>query len=233
MRSAACGAENFYTTVNNPARFETLDEARALDELTLNAWIGAPHLQVIENVSGQTFEHKINLVLGGLARILGIPEPLECERKFRLTAFSRDTLPKETVDIDIVQTYLVAQPGTDERVRARGQHNNWVYYHTTKERRGPGVTVERERMLSKHEYDALLVRRDCALLPIRKTRSCFVHEGQYCEVDQFHGHQKGLVLLEIELTDIQQEVTVPCYLGHYEEVTDDRAFSNVALAAAL
>lgn len=47
--TAAIGAEQYYTTDNNPARTETLEQARERDSLTSYAWIGHPHLRIIDN----------------------------------------------------------------------------------------------------------------------------------------------------------------------------------------
>lgn len=55
--TAAKGAEEFYTTANNSARTETVEEAAALDDKLISAWTGHPHLRVIDNTS--TFEDKM------------------------------------------------------------------------------------------------------------------------------------------------------------------------------
>ncbi len=47
--TAAKGALPFYTTANNTARTETPEEAIDLDEKTLAAWAGHPHLRIIDN----------------------------------------------------------------------------------------------------------------------------------------------------------------------------------------
>ncbi len=230
LRSAASGAEQFYTTINNTARSESLEEARLLDERTLEAWIGTPHLKEIKNFPNQDFEAKMQEVIRALARTLGVPEPIECERKFRLHEFYRSQLPEHAVDVDIVQTYLVSRPDIVERVRARGQKNNWVFFHTIKERRGSSISIERERIISSHEYDALLVRRDTSLLPIHKTRTCFAYQGLYFEVDQFHGHQEGLVLFEVELSDINDAISIPPFLSNSTDETGNEEYSNNVLA---
>jgi hypothetical protein len=49
LRTAALGVEEFYTLENNTARDESLEKARALDEATLQSWIGHPNHHVIEN----------------------------------------------------------------------------------------------------------------------------------------------------------------------------------------
>ena len=47
--TAAKGAEEFYTMENNAARYESIEEARALDDRLIAAWTGHPHLRVIDN----------------------------------------------------------------------------------------------------------------------------------------------------------------------------------------
>ncbi len=183
MRSAANGAEQFYTAASNETRYETLEEAKLLDDRTMHAWVGTPHLIVIKNEPDEPFSGKINRAVGALARILGEPEPLEAERKFLVSDFILSQLPSHAVPCDIVQTYLVGVPGKTERVRARGQNNYWVYSHTIKEYVADGVAIERERILSRAEYDNFLIRRDNRRVDIHKIRHCFVYDGHYCELD--------------------------------------------------
>lgn len=68
LRSAALGAEEFYSCENNSARRETLEEARICDIKTLDAWTSHPQHHVIENIPHTSFEHKtrrtLEVVLG-------------------------------------------------------------------------------------------------------------------------------------------------------------------------
>ena len=47
--TAAKGAEEFYTMDNNAARYETPEQACALDDRLLASWTGHPRLRVIDN----------------------------------------------------------------------------------------------------------------------------------------------------------------------------------------
>ena len=47
--TAANGAEKFYTGDNNQARYETVEEAIALDSKLIDAWVGHPSFAIIEN----------------------------------------------------------------------------------------------------------------------------------------------------------------------------------------
>lgn len=78
--TAAKGAEEFYTTANNSARTETVEEAATLDDKLISAWTGHPHLRVIDNTS--TFEDKMKKLVAEIASFLGEPEPYEIERKY-------------------------------------------------------------------------------------------------------------------------------------------------------
>lgn len=233
LHSAANGAEEHYTLSTNSARKESIEEARVLNTRTLAAWEGTPHLSIIENRSGQSFNDKIQACLGALARILGVPEPLEQERRFLLLDFNSERLPHNAVPIDIVQTYLIGATGQTERVRARGQNNHYFYFHTLKTPVSLGVVNECDAMVDHHEYQNFLVRKDPLRLPVSKTRHCFVHGHHYCELDVFQGHCAGLVILEIEVDDLATEITLPEYLGPYKEITGNSNYSNYALAKPL
>lgn len=66
--TAANGAEEFYTLENNSARFETAEEARALDLKTLKAWQTHPNLYVFDNSTN--FEEKMNRLISKVIAIV-------------------------------------------------------------------------------------------------------------------------------------------------------------------
>jgi len=70
--TAAKGAEKFYTTANNTARTETVDEAVALDDELIAAWTGHSHLRIIDNSLG--FEEKMKHLIAEIANFLGEPD---------------------------------------------------------------------------------------------------------------------------------------------------------------
>ena len=54
MVTAAHGAETFYTTENNVARYEDVPTARIVDNNLQKAWMGHPHHLIIDN-NGKNF----------------------------------------------------------------------------------------------------------------------------------------------------------------------------------
>lgn len=231
LRTAALGAEAFYTLENNSARMETPEEARRVDERTLSAWVGHPHLRVVPN-DGASFSDKLKRLYQEVCAALGVPVPLEIERKFLIEPFSARDHLEAFQTIDIEQRYLASDdPAAEVRVRKRGRDGSFVFYRTTKKKVAHGVRMEIERIIGEEEYLENLVFADPERIPIRKERTCFVHRNQYFEYDRFLS-PPGLHLLEIELTEQNRKVDLPAFIRVIKEVTDDPTYSNAELARA-
>jgi CYTH domain-containing protein/predicted ATPase len=231
MRSAAVGAERFYSSESNERRYESLAEAKVLDERTLHAWAGVSHLGIVDNRTDQTFEQKIRRTVAEFSRVLGIPEPMEIERKFDVHDFAEDQLPKHSVKSEIVQNYLLGEPGVTERVRARSYGGQWVFTHTIKQFVSSGVAVERERIVSKVQYEDLLVRVDRVRETIRKFRHCFLYGNHHYELDVFlSGKRRGQAMLEVEVGSLEDEIVLPSFLSLGDERTNDPSATNFAMA---
>ena len=244
MVTAAIGAENHYTLANNTARTETPEQARDLDRKTQDAWVGHPHLRVIDN--SHDFDGKVREAIAAVCRVVGVPEPLEDERKFLVAEVGE--IPVKNVTVDIEQRYLLSErmptgspPGlqvaVEERVRKRGRDGSFVYTHTMKRRRGAGSAFEFDRRITPAEHLMARERRDPACAPIFKTRTCFVWEGNYFELDRYTGWTPvdggHLTVLEVELEDPNAEIVLPPFVKIEREVTGEPAFSNKEIARSL
>lgn len=227
--TAAKGAEEFYTTANNTARTETVEEAAALDDKLISAWTGHPHLRVINNTSD--FENKMKRLIAEISAFLGEPEPFEIERKFLIQY--PDIKWLESIPncqrIEIIQTYLTAKEGEEVRVRQRGMNGNYIYFQTTKKNVSDLKRVEIERRLSKDEYLELLMEADPSKRQIRKTRYCLTYENQYFEID-IYPFWKDKAIVEIELSDENMEIMFPEQIKVIKEVTEDETYKNASLA---
>lgn len=73
LMTAAIGAEDHYGTQTNAVRYETLEEARGVDERLRRAWRGHPRASVIDNATD--FETKMKRVLLAVCDIVGVPAP--------------------------------------------------------------------------------------------------------------------------------------------------------------
>jgi len=227
--TAAKGAEEFYTTANNSARTETVDEAAALDDKLISAWTGHPHLRVIDNSSN--FEDKMKRLTAEISSFLGEPEPFEIERKFLIEYPDIKWLGSipNCRRIEIIQTYLRSDKDEEVRVRQRGFEGHYIYFQTTKRRVSDVKRVEIERRLSESEYLRLLMNADTGRRQIRKDRYCLTYENQYFEIDVYPFWQDKAIA-EIELSDENAEINFPPQIKVIKEVTDDDTYKNASLA---
>lgn len=218
-----------YTLDNNPARSETPEQARHVDTKIREAWVGHPHLRVIENTTD--FSEKVRLVIAAVCNAIGEPEPLENERKFLVQDFRfPDDLKFEKVFIK--QEYLRSSKEKEvERIRQRGQDGSFIYFHTIKFPISDGKNVEKEKMISIEEYIQLMSKTDPDRTPIIKLRHCFLWKDIYFELDVFQ-QPEDLMILEVEvdgLTD-QKNIELPSFIKIDREVTQDPQYSNHNLA---
>jgi len=228
LRTAADGAEPFYTLETNKERTETPEEARTLDEKTVRAWTGHPHLRILDNSTD--FDGKKRRLWEHVCSTLGIPVPIERERKFQVERFDVSKITDTYQQIDIEQAYLMSSDSRKEiRIRRRGQNGVYTYYRTVKRTVLPGERAETERRISKEEYEVSMQFRLRDRNVIRKQRTCFVYKNQYFECDRF---ENGLRwdMLEIELTTLQSEVVLPPEIKVVDEVTGKPEYSNFHLA---
>ncbi|MBE6683312.1 MAG: hypothetical protein E7595_04055 [Ruminococcaceae bacterium] len=227
--TAAKGAEEFYTTANNTARTETVEEAAELDDKLISAWTGHPHLRVIDNT--MSFDDKMRKLIEEIDSFLGEPEPLEIERKFLIEYPDIEWLESNPSckRIEIIQTYLKSAEGEEIRVRQRGVDGSYVYYRTAKKKVSDVKRVEIENRLSQAEYLKLLMEADTTKRQIRKTRYCLTYESKYFEID-IYPFWSDKAIAEIELSNENEEIIFPKQIKVIKEVTDDDSYKNASLA---
>lgn len=228
--SAADGAEQFYTTANNAQRNEPADEeglkvARMLDKRVIEAWTGHPHLRVINN--HDNFDTKINRVLKEILDVLGLPQPIVEERKYIVELTGN--VP-EAIESDITQTYLVADPGCEIRLRRRGWNGNYVYVHTTKKLTANRQQVETERQIAENLYESMLQQADPYRKTIHKIRKSFIWKGQYFELDNYLSPVNNLMILETKGIAEQESVNFPPFLKVKEDITGKKEYYNYNIA---
>lgn len=144
----------------------------------------------------------------------------EIERKFLVTDNSYRTLAYDKSDI--IQGYICSGHGHSVRVRTRGDKG----YLTIKGPSTDGISrFEWEKEISPDDARELFTL--CSER-IEKTRYLVRNGNHIVEVDEFHGDNEGLVFAEIELSDVNEEVALPSYLG--KEVTGDKHYYNAYIS---
>jgi len=229
LKTSAYGSRRDYKKKDNPARRENPAQAKKIDQKTLDSWQGCLHLKVIEYNSD--FEAKIEKIKACLARILGIPVPLEIENKYLVKKPDLRRFPRSATAVSITQQYLFSgEPRAEERIRKRGQNGYAIYFHTIKKPYKRGQRLETERQISERDFLRLLDKTDSNFCVIEKERTCFTWRNQYFEFDSFKQPDPGLYLLEIELTEENDQVEIPPFIEVIKDVTDDPEYSNKEIA---
>jgi adenylate cyclase len=145
---------------------------------------------------------------------------VEIERKFLVNGEQWRSLATGTL---YRQGYIASGIGRTVRVRVAGERS----YLTIK---GASEGIAR----AEFEYeipiaDALeMLATLCDRPLIEKTRYRIPWNGLLWEVDEFIGENQGLILAEVELTDPDQPVSIPEWIG--QEVSGDPRYFNSNLA---
>ena len=229
--SAADGAEQYYTTATNATRYEQANEeglriARELDKKVIKAWTGHPHLRVINN--HDDFEAKLNRVLKEISKVVGLPQPVQEERIFRVEIIGE--IP-ECSESEITQTYLVAEPGTEVRLRRREfSGGKVVNVHRSRKRISDTEIIETERRVDNNLYEQMLQQADPYRATIKKKRQSFIWKGQFFEIDTFRAPINDLVMMETKGIAEQESINFPPFIKVLEDVTGNSRYLNYNIA---
>tara|TARA_R110002020_G_scaffold374775_1_gene586093 strand:+ start:229 stop:708 length:480 start_codon:yes stop_codon:yes gene_type:complete len=146
----------------------------------------------------------------------------EIERKFLVTSKDFKELAFKTTRI--VQGFLSTHPERTVRVRIKGTEG----FITVK---GIGNETgtsrfEWEKQITVEEAEALL--EICEPGSIDKVRHEVKSGKHIFEVDEFFGDNEGLIVAEVELSEEQETVTIPNWIG--KEVTGETKYYNSQLS---
>ena len=144
---------------------------------------------------------------------------IETERKFLVT--NRDYKKQYSSKEKITQAYLSKDPKRSVRIRLNNR-KGWITIKGESDKKGLS-RMEWEREIPLNTAKKLL--KICLPNPVNKIRyKIQLNNNITIEVDEFLGHNKGLVLAEIELISKDQPFEKPDWLG--KEVTGIKKFYN-------
>ena len=225
--TCAKGAEYAYN-FGNAARYESLEDARAKDDLTLRAWSSHPSLYIIDN--SIDFEDKINRAIAQIYRILGEKAPEQHWHKYLIDL--PDLRALETLyaaaGVDMMQTYLrPTSPQIVRRVRQQRNGAEYLYFYTEKRIAQDGSRWVTEKPISEKEYVGYLMDSDLSLHAVRKLKYRFGYKNARLEIDVYPFSQDKAVLF---VYGGGEELQLPQEISLIKEVTGDKAYKNRQLA---
>ena len=157
---------------------------------------------------------------------------LEIERKYIIEKPQIDKMREcgAYTSSEIVQIYLDAEAGVTRRVRSRAYADGRVQYFETEKRRVDKMSAEeRERKITKAEFDNFSLQIVQDTRPIIKTRHTFDYLGQTFEIDVYPEWERTCIM-ETELPSRDTEVKMPDFIRIIAEVTGDKRYSNAAMS---
>lgn len=236
LNSMATLGKEHYSKENNQHRRENYEEALDANARTLNAWVGHPKLRPIQNEIEfkSDITKKIEKIMQEITSFMGIPMPLEIERKYLIEKPNIASLKNytEVEESQIQQTYLTSPKDKEIRIRKHTSRGVDSYFYTQKTKNNNVSRFEVEQKITKQEYDYLNNFADPNKETIHKTRYYFVHNGQYFELDVYP-FLKKYAILELELADENKPVQLPDYLTVVREITEESAYKNSNIASLL
>lgn len=237
MVTAANGALPFYQLSNNVARSETPTEACALDQKTQQAWVGHPHLHIIDNRVG--FREKINRVFAIVGELVGVHTSTQAVRKFLV---AKDVRPRaldycvaNLEEFEVEQTFLkrVLRDGLQESVRRRGGAGAHSFVHKVRRPLADGRFHETKRRITNLEYISLLSNADPERRTVRIKRQCFLYKSQYYVLDTILNVDPTVRLIRTQVEENRSDLELPTWITIEKEVTGQFEWSLFAISTRI
>ena len=157
-----------------------------------------------------------------------MPQPVQEERIFRVEIIGEIPECSESL---ITQTYLVAEPGSEVRLRRREWSGGKVVnVHRSKKRISETEVIETERQVDNNLYEQMLQQADPYRVTIHKKRQSFIWKGQFFQIDTFQDPVSNLVMMETKGISEQETVNFPPFVKVLEDVTGNPKYLNYNIA---
>jgi adenylate cyclase len=149
--------------------------------------------------------------------------PVEIERKFLV----KSDAWRKTAEIGRRFCQGHISKGSLSSVRVRRAADK--AYLTVKDARIGIARAEFEYEIPVEHAEEML-QSLCAKPLLEKTRYCVIYDDVTWEIDVFAGPAEGLVVAEVELSSVDQEVSMPEWIG--VEVTNDPRYRSSSINLA-
>lgn len=233
LLTSAKGKEEAYTFANNAARYETVEQARAMDDMALQAWESHPNRVIIGNETD--FEIKMIKAIQSVFEYLGEGSPIERFSKYLINV-DEELLNKISTEAcystsHIIQHYLKPENGYERRIRMRQTGDAVMYSYSDANYLSTNERIKTDRVLTQKQYNDYLNMVDKNLNVLDKTRYSFINDDFFYKLDVF-AFDKTKGILSVDVPSDGREVKTPDYVNVIKEVSDDVNFKNYYLAGS-
>ena len=228
--TSAKGKEEAYTYSNNSARYESIEDARRMDDLALDAYKEHPNRVVIGNETD--FEVKMRKAIQAVFEYLGDEKPVEKFYKYLVEVDDSiiEQIKHEQAynNVHIEQYYLTSPTGIERRIRKRIRDGSELYSYSEAKYLSNSERIKSDKVLSSRQYYDYSPEIDTNLKPINKERYSFIKDNLFYKLDIFDfDATKGI--LSVQASE-GQKPELPYYIRLIKDVTDDSNYKNYYLA---
>eukprot|EP00347_Sterkiella_histriomuscorum_P006587 403352200 len=239
--TAADGAPDFYNK-SNEARYESEEQAVAVDRKLQKAYLGHHGFFIVDNHL-KDFAQKIDMAVKIVTKNLGLPTPNSLFKKFLikipnpLDHTSIGFPPQEYVDtFEVEETLLMpeftvsvdSESQVEVYLRKRGK--NYQYVHNLEIRYTQNnKRISEQKIITARKYLELYQQRDPTKVTLKKRRTCFIWNGQPYQVDTIMNVEGTPVFLRAEVQ--QDRIYVPDFINCIRDVTKEEIFTSKELAS--
>lgn len=218
------GSKSFFTKENNAARYEAdAEDALEKGRRVLKSYLTHDNLMVVQ--PREHVEDKQHEVVSIIQNMLGCPVQLRDQRKFLVDSIDVKALEDYANRVVITQDYLDIDDSFEYRIRKVEQNGNYTYhYNVQKPVEGGLREVVKESSISKEDYERFLKAKSPDRETCVKERYSFVYANQYFKLDVF---PSGLMILEVNVTKQNPDITLPPFISVLEDVTNDPNYRNI------
>ena len=228
--TSAKGKEEAYTYANNSARYESIEDARKMDDLALDAYKDHPNRVVVGNETD--FEVKMRKAIQAVFEYLGDEKPVEKFYKY-LVEVDEQMIEKIKAEqaysnVHIEQYYLTSPNGVERRIRRRVRNGNELFSYSEAKYLSTNERIKSDKVLSSRQYYDYKPEIDKNLKSINKERHSFINNNKFYKLDIFDFDQnKGLLSAQV---GEGESIELPSYIKVIKEVTNDKTYKNYYLA---
>ena len=218
--TAAIGKEEFYTTENNSARTETVEEARMQDAKTLAAWRNHPNLRIVGNDT--LFDEKVNKVKNYIRSYIGDNEVLKQERylvdikNIDIKNFNHGMIKED------IEEFILNYDNNDSEMYLKSTINGSSYYTCIKNKNNMNIC----RTITEEDY--YNYRSKLRGKVLNKVRYNFIDNSERYRIDFFKIDNNSFAILERDVSNIKNRY-LPKFIGDAINITNSRDYDDDSL----
>lgn len=217
--------EAYFTKENNTARYESdAKEALLKAKRTLKGYMEHDNLTIIK--SRDKMEEKINEVISCINSFISYPKIHKFQKKFLVGNVDIQGLNRVEGKVLIEQFYIRYNNDYENEYRVRKTINEGSEINTfniIKKFENGEREVSKTAVITDEEYEMLMNNLRISDI-IRKTRYSILDDNLIYKLDIF---DDGLMLLECNVKNIEDEVNIPSFMEIIEEVTLRDEYQNI------